>query len=111
MNLSPEEYSERFDDLRKKAMQMGFYKYGPARENMQRQNVDMLATIRLRLDAYERTQNTEFLVDVANFAMMEFMYPQLPGAHYEPTDSDQSPGIAGMGSAEMERWKEIHCHE
>lgn len=106
MNLPPEEYSEKFDDLRKKAMLLGLYKYGPARMNMQQHYVDMLATLKQRLDAYETTGNTEFLVDVANFAMMEFMFPQLPGAHYQPTDSDQSPGIVGMGSAEMDRWKE-----
>lgn len=35
---------------------------------------------------YEVTGNTEFLADVANFAMIEFMYPQKEGAKYQPTD-------------------------
>jgi hypothetical protein len=29
---------------------------------------------------------------VANFAMIEFMHPRHPQAHYKATDSDGSPG-------------------
>lgn len=36
--------------------------------------------------------NAEWLVDVGNFAMIEFMLPRHPDAHYKPTDSDSSPG-------------------
>lgn len=31
-------------------------------------------------------------MDVANFAMIEFMLPRHPDAHYRPTDSHESPG-------------------
>ena len=40
-----------------------------------------------RIQAYEETGNAEFLVDMANFAMIEFMYPSIAGAKYTPTDS------------------------
>lgn len=39
--------------------------------------------------------NTEYLMDAANFAMIEFMYPSLPNAHFTPTDSSASPGRMG----------------
>lgn len=38
------------------------------------------------------TRNTEYLIDAANFAMIEFMHPALEGAVFEPTDADGSTG-------------------
>lgn len=43
---------------------------------------------------YIKTHNTDWLVDIANFAMLEFMFPAFSDAKYQPTDSDQSPGLA-----------------
>lgn len=40
--------------------------------------------------------NTEFLVDAANFCMIEYMHPSVDNAHFEATDSDQSPGRASV---------------
>ena len=42
-----------------------------------------------------RSWNTEYLVDVANFAMIEFEHPAIPGAQLSAMDSDESPGLAG----------------
>lgn len=106
MNISQDEYSTAFDDIRKKMMAVGFYKYGPVRENLRQGYVQIIPTLEKRLEAYKQTGNTEFLADIANFAMMEFMYPQHPNAHYMPTDSAGSPGIVGMGSAEVIRFRE-----
>lgn len=36
--------------------------------------------------------NTEFLMDAANFCMMEFAVPSHPQAHFTPTTRAQSPG-------------------
>ena len=36
--------------------------------------------------------NTEYLMDAANFAMIEFMHPRHEQAHFIPADADQSPG-------------------
>ena len=80
------EYSERFDELRKKAMCNSYYKYGSVKENYESYKcMDSIGNLKKRLEAYEKTGNTEFLVDVANFAMIEFMYPQKEGAKYIPT--------------------------
>jgi hypothetical protein len=48
--------------------------------------------LRSRDIALERTANTEFLMDAANFNMMEFVKPSLPGAQFTATTKDQSPG-------------------
>ncbi len=90
------EYSIEFDELRKKMMVMGFYKYGPLKDNIDNQAYDMLDSLKVRLEHFEKTKNVEYLADVANFCMMIFMYPDKFGAHYKPTDSNNSPGISGM---------------
>lgn len=95
------EYSADFDKLRREQMITGHFKYGSIRMNAKRKYVDYIATLEKRLQAYKETGNTEFLADIANFAMIEFMYPQHSNAHYEPTDSDKSPGLVGLSVQEM----------
>lgn len=52
---------------------------------------DALTQLRERLRLYQDTGNTEHLVDVANYAMIEFMAPAHPDAHYDP--DTESPGL------------------
>lgn len=100
------EYSEKFDKIRKDAMVMSHYKYGFIKDNAQKKAINYLDTIKLRIKKYEETGNTEFLADVANFCMIEFMYPQHPSGHYKPTDSKESPGLVGMSTKEIEDYIE-----
>lgn len=83
------EYCNRFDDIRKKMVCVSFYKYGSAKKNFLEGRVDAIASLKRKLEAYERTGNTEYLGDVANYAMFEFMYPLNPKAHYAPMDDDK----------------------
>jgi hypothetical protein len=69
-------------------MAVSFHKYGPVKESTS----DAIASLRKRLDRYEEDGNTEWLMDIGNFAMIEFMKPGHPNAHYRPTDSHESPG-------------------
>lgn len=95
------EYSERFDKIRKDMMVMSYYKYGPMNENYDKfKCMDALGNIEKRIQKYKETGNTEFLADVANFAMIEFMYPSIEGARYTPTDSGACD-IAGFGINEV----------
>lgn len=89
---SPEsEYSHEFLQGMVDRMAMSFYKYGRVADAYPHK-VDALKSLRDRLRKYDETGNTEFLMDAANFAMIEFMHPSLPGAFYQATDADQSPG-------------------
>lgn len=103
------EYCKNFDDKRKKAMITSFYKYGRLKDNYsgENPNVDAIKSLQIRLDEYRTTGNTEYLVDVANFAMMEFMYPHVKGAAYRPSDSSNSPGLAGLSVNEAKRFMEM----
>lgn len=72
-------------------MLISFFKYGPVADAYP-DKVNALESLKLRLQKYEETGNTEYLIDASNFAMIEFMRPRHPAAFYKPTDSDQSPG-------------------
>jgi hypothetical protein len=72
-------------------MAVSYCKYGRVAEAYPKR-VDAIASLKLRLEKYAQTGNTEWLMDVANFAMIEFMHPRHPEAHFRPTDSRESPG-------------------
>lgn len=93
------EYDKSFLQGMLDRMGMSFFKYGRVREAYP-SKVNALKSLRLRLEKYERTGNTEHLIDAANFAMIEFMYPAHPDAHYNPQDSGGSPGRVWNGEVD-----------
>lgn len=77
-------------------MGVSFCKYGAVRDAYPHR-VDAIESLKKRLERYERDGNTEWLMDVANFAMIEFMHPKHPEAHFRATDSKESPGRVWQG--------------
>ena len=85
------EFSPQFVEGMKDRMVVSFYKYGAIADGFPGK-VNAISSLTDRLRKYAETGNTEFLIDAANFAMIEFMHPAHPQAFFEGTDSDQSPG-------------------
>lgn len=77
-------------------MAMSYYKYGDLRDAYPHK-VNALESLRMRLTRYEETGNTEWLIDAANFAMIEFMRPRHQRAHYRATEAEESPGRMVQG--------------
>ena len=77
-------------------MAMSFFKYGRVREAYTGR-VYAIASLKLRLEKYAETGNTEYLMDVANFAMIEYMHPKHQAAHFTATDDKESPGRVWNG--------------
>lgn len=99
------EYSNRFDEIRKKQMITSFYKYGALKDNYQKfKCMKALEDVQLRIQKYKETGNTEFLADAANFLMIEFMYPSIDGAKYTPTHTGACE-IAGFSINEIRAGK------
>ena len=88
------EYSKRFLEGMLARMAMSYFKYGNVADAYP-SRVNAVESLKLRLEKYAETGNTEYLMDAANFAMIEFMHPAHPDAHFEATDSDGSPGRVG----------------
>jgi hypothetical protein len=70
---------------------MSYPKYGHSREAIEA-GMDPLAEVYARIRKYHETGNTEFLIDAANYCMIEFMYPSHENAHFRATDSSESGG-------------------
>jgi hypothetical protein len=85
------EFSESFVKGMKDRMIVSYFKYGPVK-NAYPDKVNAMDSLQQRLKKYNETGNTEFLIDAANFAMIEFMYPSHPEAFFKGTDSNESPG-------------------
>ena len=100
-----EDYSDRFDELRKNRVAVSVHKYGNAKKNFATGNVNAIATMKLCIDKYQSTGNTEYLCDAANYLMFEFMFPQVKGAYFKATDSKDSAGIVGISEKGMEELK------
>jgi hypothetical protein len=95
------EFSESFVQGMRDRMVVSFYKYGYVRDAVGK--VNMVASLTDRLRKYAETKNTEFLIDAANFAMIEFMHPSVEGAFFAGTDDDQSPGRRLMKSGTVDK--------
>lgn len=98
------EYSTVFDLKRQNAIVVSYYKYGPSKTNFKEGLVDAIGCLKKCLKKFEETGNTEYLIDVANYAMFRYMYPQGEEC-YRATDSNESAGIVGMSIKEMEEYK------
>ena len=103
------DFSDAFVEKMKNAIVTSHFKYGFANKTYP-ELAQAHKCAQERLEAYLKTHNKEYLVDVANFAMLEFLYPAFDNARYAPTDSDKSIGLAGgishkelMESVGMER--------
>ena|SRR5690606_18487134 len=96
------EFSEPFVQAMRNRMIMSYHKYGPLR-NAYPEKVDAIGSLRDRLSKYAATGNTEFLVDAANFAMIEYLRPRHPHAHFRSTDDDESPGRRSLSTGRPDK--------
>jgi hypothetical protein len=85
----------------KNRMDVSYYKYGPARENFGGGRVDAIGSLERCLDKFRKTKNTEYLMDVVNYAVFRILFP-LPGEYFRATDSGESAGTDGV-PVNMER--------
>lgn len=76
------DFSEEFIQKMRNRILMSHYKYGWLSLNYPEIS-DAIASLKERLALYEKTGNLEHLVDVSNFAMIEYMRPRHQNAHFE----------------------------
>lgn len=85
--LRVSQMSGKFIELMENRMILGTMRYGRWQENRDKGvKYNRVASIRKRLDLFEKTGNTEYLVDVANLAMIEFEISDHPNKHFSPVD-------------------------
>lgn len=101
------EFSNDFVEGMRKRMAISFHKYGPI-ANAYPSKVHAILSLKQRIEMYEQTHNTEYLMDIANFAMIEFMYPRYNDAHFTPTDDSGSPGRTSARTGKVDERDNEH---
>lgn len=97
------DWSVDFVEQMKNRIIVSHYKYGWMAQTYP-ELAQAVKSIQARLDKYLATGNREWLIDIANFAMIEFMYPSHKDAHFRATDSQESPGLTdGISYNELMR--------
>lgn len=86
--IAPRKFHDMMDDR----MLVSFYKYGDSSTGYPEKSIAM-DNIQVRVDLYKKTGNVEYLIDAANFCMLEFMHPSIKDAFLKATDADGSPGM------------------
>lgn len=74
-----------FVTLMRNRLIMGHMRYGPL-AHPDKPKYNNLAALRKKIDLYERTGNDEILVDIANYALVEFVEGVHPHKHFAATD-------------------------
>ena len=89
---------KKFIELMLNRMIVGFTKYGSWKKN--RVEVDAVANAWVRINKYLDTGNTEWLIDAANFFMMEFTIPLRQDSHYS-LQLAMNMGLSALGTVKI----------
>ena len=98
--IKPFEVSKDFLQGMANRMDVSFYKYGHVMDAIGK--VDEIACLLERVEKYRETGNTEWLMDAANFAMIEYMHKG--AGTFRATDSNESPGLIHTKKAQKESY-------
>jgi hypothetical protein len=97
--LTESECSLEFHQGMVNRMEVSFHKYGKVMDAEGK--VDEIACLEKRVQKYKETGNTEWLMDVANFAMIEYMHRGTDA--FRATSSEESPGLKYVSGEESSR--------
>lgn len=87
-DLRESEWSEEFEKLMRNRLIMGGLRYG--RLNAPgKPKFELIDSMYKRIAKYQETGNKEYLVDVANICLVEFVEEHHPNAHFESIDDGE----------------------
>lgn len=86
-DLLKTEWSPEFEALMRNRMAMGALRYEPlAKKKTTKKKYDLLGGIKSKIELYEKTGNTEYLVDIANYCLIAFETDDHPKKHFHALD-------------------------
>jgi len=85
-SLLQSEWCEKFDQLAKNKMVQASFRYGLFKRNNE---YDFIEAMKNKIALYEKTHNLELMVDVRNYAMLEFKKPKYDDAYYHAEDDTE----------------------
>lgn len=93
------EFDPKFVVRMVNAMMVSFHKYGRVADAYPLK-FDAASDVRARMAKYRETANKHFLVDAANFAMIEAMHPKLT-SDWGTNDAADSPGRTSANNRQL----------
>lgn len=84
--LKETEWCQEFDNLAKGKMIQAAFRYGLLRNN---NAFDFIESMKKKISRYEQTHNLELMVDIRNYAMLEFIKPKYADAYYHNEDDTE----------------------
>ncbi len=79
-----------FDRLVHNKLIQGFFRYEDPNDPFKKHTFyDYIEAMKNKIKRYEETHNLELLVDVANYAKLEFRKPKYSDAYYENEDDTE----------------------
>jgi hypothetical protein len=87
-NLKKSEWDSKFEVLMRNRLILGALRYGKMK-SANKPQYDRVSSMIKRLRNYSDSGNKEFLVDVANLCMLEFVECQHPNAHFSSVDDGE----------------------
>jgi len=82
------------------AMMVSYHKYGLLSKAYPTQ-YDARSDVRARMAKYRETGNKHYLVDAANFAMIEAMHPSNEDSHWGANSASDSPGRSAVDGRKL----------
>ena len=84
--LRSSERSEEFETKRSNRKVIGAFRYGTIKPGSKSKGYERVDYMRQKLDLYVFDGNAEHLVDISNFAEIEYMEENHPDFHFEALD-------------------------
>jgi len=86
-DLEKSEWSPRFEALMRNRLLMGALRYGTLEQKRHRKApYDLMGAIKEKLRLHDETGNDEYLVDIANYCLLEFEIGHHPNKHFHALD-------------------------
>lgn len=88
LDLKSTEWSPLFEKLMRNRLVLGAFRYGRLAAFLKPQ-YNRVESIEKRILLYKKTGNTEFLVDIANLCLCEFVEGKHPNKHFNAIDDGE----------------------
>lgn len=83
--LKDSKFSKKFVEMMQNRLNIGTFRYGEALLNADK----FIPYMKTKIKLFIETGNDELLVDIANYAMLEFRYGKHPNKHFKAIDRSQ----------------------
>jgi hypothetical protein len=87
--LKDTQWSDKFESLMRNRLIIGALRYNKPIGTSKKSKYDFIHSIERRTQLFKETGNAEYLADIANYALLEFINESHPNFHFEAIDDGE----------------------